>query len=126
MSVVFGGLNGFFDDTIVLDSSEVFSSAGVWYYGANLPQPMYGLRATNIDSRVLIFGIESFGNSNASWICLMIVGGSYFVHYYDTILEYIQYNVEEDAIVTVGQMLEARDHHAISVVKAEDFSQWCE
>ena len=123
MSIVFGGLNGFFEDTILLDSSEVFSSAGVWYFGANLPQPMYGLRATNIDSRVLIFGTDIFVNLNASWICLLLAGGSYYVHYYDTILEYM---AEEDAIVTVGQMLEARDHHAISVVKAEDFSHWCE
>ena len=56
MFVVFGGLNGVYEDTIFLDSSEVYSPAGVWTFGANLPQPMYALRATNIDSRVLIFG----------------------------------------------------------------------
>ena len=53
----------------------------------------------------------------------MVAGGSYFIHYYDNILEY---NPKEDAIVMVGQMLEARDHHAISVVRAEDFSHWCQ
>ena len=52
-----------------------------------------------------------------------IAGGSYFVHYYDTILEY---DTEEDVIITVGQMIEARDHHAVSVVQSEDYSKWCE
>ena len=49
--------------------------------------------------------------------------GATFVHYYDTILEY---DTEEDVIITVGQMIEARDHHAVSVVQSEDYSKWCE
>ena len=55
---VFGGLNGFYDETILLDSIEIYSpeNGDGWRSGANLPQPMYGLRATNIDSRVLLFG----------------------------------------------------------------------
>ena len=60
---MFGGLNGVYEDTIFLDSSEVYSPADGWTNGAILPL-MYGLRATNIDSRVLIFGKEYFGNQN--------------------------------------------------------------
>ena len=41
-----------------LASTEVFdSSVGSWSLaGAKLPRPMDGIRATNIDDRVLIFG----------------------------------------------------------------------
>ena len=41
-----------------IDTSEVYdSNLGNWAIsGAKLPQPMAGLRATNIDGHVLIFG----------------------------------------------------------------------
>ena len=39
------------------DSTEVFDSAlGSWTTSGALPRPIYGLRATNIAGRVLIFG----------------------------------------------------------------------
>ena len=39
------------------DSTEVFDSdLGSWATSGALPRPMYGLRATNIAGRVLIFG----------------------------------------------------------------------
>ena len=39
------------------DSTEVFDSdLGRWATSGVLPRPMYGLRATNIAGRVLIFG----------------------------------------------------------------------
>ena len=40
-----------------LDSTEIFDpSLGSWRAGAALPSPVWGLRATNIDNRVLLFG----------------------------------------------------------------------
>lgn len=41
-----------------LDSTETLATDGSsWVLStAKLPQPMYGLRAANIDDRVLIFG----------------------------------------------------------------------
>ena len=42
---------------------------------------------------------------------------------YDDILEY---DPEEDTITSVGHMIQARDRHAISVVSAADYLQWCD
>ena len=43
---------------VYLDSSEIFDpDLRIWRAGAALPSPMTGLRATNIDDRVLILGI---------------------------------------------------------------------
>ena len=40
-----------------LDSTEIFDpSLRSWRAGAALPSPRSGLRATNIDNRVLLFG----------------------------------------------------------------------
>ena len=43
-----------------LDSTELYDSvAGTWTTaGAKLPRPMMELKATNINNRVLIFGIN--------------------------------------------------------------------
>ena len=41
-----------------IDSTEIFDpSLGSWRAGATLPSPMDSLRATNIDDRVLLFGM---------------------------------------------------------------------
>ena len=54
MLLVTGGFAG----SYFLDSTEVFDpSVGSWATKAKLPQPLEGLRATNINDRVLIFGI---------------------------------------------------------------------
>ena len=42
---------------------------------------------------------------------------------YDDILEY---DPEEDTMTTVGHMTRARSQHAISVVQAGDYLQWCQ
>ena len=42
---------------------------------------------------------------------------------YDDILEY---DPEGDSMVTVGHMTRARSQHAISVVQAGDYLQWCQ
>ena len=48
------------------DSTEVFDNAlGSWVTSGALPRPMYGLRATNIDGRVLIFGNIVFATQSA-------------------------------------------------------------
>ena len=53
MLLVSGGWTG----DVRLDSTEIFDpSVGSWRAGAALPIPMDGMRATNIDNRVLLFG----------------------------------------------------------------------
>ena len=49
---------GYQSDGGYIDTTEVYDSdLGSWVIsGAKLPQPMSGLRATNIDGHVLIFG----------------------------------------------------------------------
>ena len=56
--LVTGGLG--LDGSQSLDSTEVYNpSVGGWAItGAKLPIPMFGLKAINIDDRVLIFGID--------------------------------------------------------------------
>ena len=54
--LVSGGYT-FSEDLVILDSTEIFDpSLGSWRAGAALPSPVWGLRATNIDNRVLLFG----------------------------------------------------------------------
>ena len=55
--MVTGGLTGS-DNLEIIDTTETLASDdGTWATaGAKLPQPMTGLRATNIDGSVLIFG----------------------------------------------------------------------
>ena len=56
---------------------------------------------------------------------ITIAGGEYYIGgstYYDDILEY---DPEEDSMVTVGQMAQARAWHAITVVNTEQYEQWC-
>merc|ERR1712110_738244 len=100
MLLVSGGADGNY-----LDSTEIFDpSLGSWRAGAALPSPRMGLRATNIDNRVLLFGGSD---------------GSYL----DTILEY---DITGDSYTQIGTMTQARGEHAISVVKYQDFSEWCQ
>jgi len=89
-------------------TTEVYdSNLSSWAIsGAKLPRPMDGLRATNIDGRVLIFGGYEGGNN-----------------YYDDILEF---KPDEDTIVPLGHMTQVRAGHAISVVQTKDFSNWCQ
>lgn len=102
-------VTGGWDGSQILDSTEVFDpSVGSWTLGAKLPWPVSGMRAININDRVLIFGGENY------------IGTS---HYYDDILEY---DPEEDSMVTVGHLTQTRAWHAISVVQAEDYSMWCQ
>ena len=69
MLLVTGGFAG----SLFLDSTEVFDpSLGSWVITAKLPQPLEGLRATNINNRVLIFGIyrhHIFGSDRSSRCC---------------------------------------------------------
>jgi len=92
----------------ILDVIETFDiNLGRWATsGSTLPRLMTGLRAANIDGRVLIFG-----GSNGGY------------HYYDDILEY---NPEDESILHNGNMLQGRGFHAVSVVQAQDYVQWCQ
>ena len=54
-------VSGGYDGSKNLDSTEIFDpSIGSWKAGAALPSPVHGLRATNIDNRVLLFGNDIF------------------------------------------------------------------
>ena len=44
-------------------------------------------------------------------------------HFYDDILEYVP---SEDAIQIIGQMIQPRVYHAVSVVQVQDYSMWCQ
>ena len=37
----------------------------------------------------------------------------------------VEYDPEEDTIIPVGHMIETRAFHAVSVVQAADYLQWC-
>ena len=50
------------------------------------------------------------------------LGGRGVYNYYDDILEY---EPEEDSILLVGRMTQARVYHAVSVVEAQDYVPWC-
>merc|ERR1712154_556575 len=85
-----------------LDSTETLDiDASNWVTSrAKLPQPMDGLRAANIDDRVLIFGGYYYE-------------GDFSNAFYDDILEYVH---NEDSIQAIGNMIQARASHAVSVV----------
>ena len=53
----------------------------------------------------------------------MIAGGYGYDGYYSE--EILEYDPEEDSLVTVGQMTQARAWHAITVVQTEEYDQWC-
>lgn len=45
-----------------LDSTEIFDPSLIsWRAGAALPSPRSGLKATNIDNRIFLFGNDIFG-----------------------------------------------------------------
>ena len=52
----------------------------------------------------------------------IIFAGGYGNVDHDDILEY---NPDEDSMVVVGRMSQARYYHAVSVVQVQDFSVWC-
>ena len=102
-----GGATGNSSISVNLDTSEVYDSdLGSWVTsGAKLPQPMSGLRATNIDGRVLIFGNISLYYTTFTQI--IIAGGQGWIyddqnHYYDDILEF---NPVENALVPLGPLM---------------------
>ena len=104
-----------------LDSTEIFESITErWRLVDKLPMPMYGLRASTIDGRVLIFGkiwtLILFGGALISTL-----GGSCHGEF-DTILEY---SVTEEIFIHLSGMLTGRHYHAISIVPFDDFSTWC-
>ena len=53
---------------------------------------------------------------------ILLAGGSTNGGPVKTILEY---DITRDSYSQIGSMTQARDSHAISVVRYEDFSKWC-
>ena len=95
---------------------------------AKLPTALQLLSATNIDNRVLIFGMIF---CEPTVICIFIhslthvKGGGTAgspLHSVDTILEY---DITRDEYQEIGHMLEPRNSHAISVVQYSDLAPWC-
>ena len=59
---------------------------------------------------------------------IIIAGGYYYDGdfsnaFYDDILEYVH---NEDSIQAIGNMIQARASHAVSVVQVKDYSMWCQ
>ena len=108
-----------------LDTTETLASnQDTWATAATLPRPMYGLIAATIDDRILIFGnytLSILYLSHTRYHRNIIFAGGYTSDA-NLILEY---DPEEDSMVTVGQMTQTRGYHAVSVVQAQDFSVWC-
>ena len=122
-------MTGGYTGSDFLDSTETFDrNLGSWVAsGAKLPRPMYGLRAANINGRVLVFGkTMSYSSYTRHHRNIIIAGGKDdepFNDDYDGILEY---DPEEDSMVPVGRMTQARSYHAVSVVQVQDYAQWCQ
>ena len=119
-------VTGGYASSSALDSNEMFDrDLGSWTTsGAKLPRPMRGLRAANIDDRVIIFGNYSLliitENRNT------IIAGGYYDYddqFYDDILEY---DPDEDSMVHLGHLTQARAYHTVSVVQAQDYTKWCQ
>ena len=121
---VFMVTGGYTESGSTLDTTETFASdEDSWTTtGAKLPRAMRGLRAATIDDRVLIFGIIILYSSHTRYHRNIIFAGGYDGSSYDDILEY---NPDEDSMVVVGRMSQARYYHAVSVVQAQDYSMWC-
>ena len=121
MFLVTGGTNG----TDHIDSTEIFDpDLGSWRVGATLTSPMRGMTAVNIDNRVLILGIYQ----HLTWwhhviYILILTGGFDGNDKVDTVLEY---DFTDNSFTELGTMEEARQDHAVSVVKHSDVSMLCE
>ena len=115
-------MTGGYTGSDFLDSTETFDrKLGSWVAsGAKLPRPMYGLRAANIDDRALVI---IFCSTHSRYHMNLIIAGGYGGGYRDDILEY---DPDEDSMVPVGHMTQARSYHALSVVQVQDYVQWCQ
>ena len=56
-------------------------------------------------------------------IIIDILAGGYGGTFLDSILEY---DFTDDSYTEIGTMTQARDAHAVTVVRYGDFSDWCE
>ena len=68
-----------------------------------------------------------FYSSHTRYHRNIIIAGGYEYdgdyHFSDDILEY---DPDEDSMVVVGHLTQARAYHAVSVVHAEDYAKWCQ
>ena len=128
--MVTGGTTGGNRNDELVSTETYVSDASSWVTStAKLPRPMMGLRVANIDGRVLIFGkIKLYSSHTRYYRNIIITGGGYYdyrndFHAYDDILEY---DIMENNFQEIGNMLQARSYHAVSVVQVQDYSKWCQ
>ena len=126
--MVTGGIGeeGYLDSTELLIDGP-FGNNNQWVIiDAKLPTYMSGLRATTINNQVLTFGK---GKSLPKLIffvytCYIYTGGSdpdsdgYIKIIYE-------FNITSKTFNEIGNMLEGRTDHAISVVEYSDYAQFC-
>ena len=92
---------------------------------AKLPTGMMDLRATTFNNRVLVTGNFLKGFQIEYKKMYLFSGGMTHVggdKDFDTVLEYIP---DSDAWKEVGKMKEAKRSHAVSTVRFEEYSKWC-
>ena len=92
---------------------------------AKLPTGMMDLRATTFNNRVLVTGNFLKGFQIEYKKMYLFSGGMTHVggdKDFDTVLEYIP---DSDAWKEVGKMKEAKRSHAVSTIRFEEYSKWC-
>ena len=124
------------DRSDYLDSTEIFDpSLGSWRAGAALPSPRSSLTAATIANRILLLGIDIYIDivycehkvSKVKGYKLFIIidilaGGDNGINDFDCILEY---DSTDDSYTQIGTMTQARNVHAVTVVRYGDFLEWC-
>ena len=56
----------------------------------------------------------------------MIIAGGYSYPDGDSHDDILEYDPEEDSMLPVGQMTQARSWHAVSVVQVQHYTKWCQ
>ena len=103
---------------------------GIWEAGSLLEQ--------NCPDQCMDWGQQT--STAVSWSLVTVSYSSYTRHHRDIIIaggkddepfndDYdgiLEYDPEEDSMVPVGHMTQARSYHAVSVVQVQDYAQWCQ
>ena len=105
------------------DSTELFS-AGEWkLIPASLPSALYSPRATTLNNGVFLFGRVDININNLLDITSWIGGKPYGLDATDEILEF---DISSEKWSQIGHMLIPRYIHAVSPIRFEDVSSYCE
>ena len=126
MFLVTGGWSRVGDTGDKIDSTEIYDpDFGRWTGGAALPSKRGALGATNIDGRVLLFGINILSRMVTKGQFFILTGGKPLTKGGGSFNAILEYDVTADSFTEIGTMTQARGYHAISVVRYEDFSKGC-